>query len=118
MNENNMIYGVDISKNFTPAMVRDAIIQCFYEAHSNVLDLAKEYFDLSSDEDFEVMKKEQVSDLVETIFKTSGGDFDNPDKTALTNVVNTLRKIAELYREPDVINHNVNQIMKLINKLD
>ena len=118
MNENNMIYGVDISKNVTPVMVRDAIIQCFYEAHNDVLDLAREYFECPSEEDFETLKKEQVSDLVETIFKTSGGDFDNPNKTDLTNIVNNLKKIAELYREPDVINYNVNQIMKLVNRLD
>ncbi len=33
----NIIYGVDVTKNVTPVMVRDAIIQCFYEAHCNVL---------------------------------------------------------------------------------
>lgn len=40
----NIIYGVDATKNVTHIMVRDAIIQCFYEAHCNVLELARGTF--------------------------------------------------------------------------
>ncbi len=36
--EDNIIYGVDISKEVTPVMVRDAIIDCFTKAHSDVLE--------------------------------------------------------------------------------
>ena len=52
----NIIYGVDVTKNVTPVMVRDAIIQCFYEAHCNILELARETFGHPPEEKFEEMK--------------------------------------------------------------
>ena len=71
----NIIYGVDVTKNVTPVMVRNAIIQCFYEAHSNVLELAKDTFGHPPERKFEEMKKSHVKDLVEDIFDKIGGDF-------------------------------------------
>ena len=64
----NIIYGVDINKKVTPVMVRDAIIQCFYEAHCNVLELAKDTFGKPSKKRFEDMKKTHVKELIYDIF--------------------------------------------------
>lgn len=114
----NIIYGVNLEKKVTPIMVRDAIINCFYQAHSDVLDLAREYFKYESKESFKIAKREHVTDLVETIFAETGGNFYKPNKTDLIHVVKNLRKIASLYREPDIIKKHVDEIMQLINKID
>ena len=114
----SMIYGVDITENVTPIMVRDAIIQCFYEAHCNVLELAKETFGHPPKKRFEEMRKKQVIELVHDIFHRVGGDFDRPTKDDLLKVVEELKKFASIYREPEVIKKNVDDIMILINKMD
>jgi hypothetical protein len=114
----NIIYGVDITKNITPAMARDAIIQCFYEAHSNVLELARETFGHPPKKKFEEMKKSHVKELVQDIFDKIGGDFNKPTKDNLLKVLEGLKGFATIYRKPDIIKKHVKEIMFLINKLD
>jgi hypothetical protein len=58
--EDNIIYGVDISKEVTPVMVRDTIIDCFNEAHSDVLEEMKDYTYIESKEKIEEMKRKTV----------------------------------------------------------
>ena len=114
----NIIYGVDVTKNVTPVMVRNAIIQCFYEAHSNVLELAKDTFGHPPERKFEEMKKSHVKDLVEDIFDKIRGDFYKPTKDNLLKIIENLKEFAAIYRNPEVIDKHVNEIMQLINKLD
>jgi hypothetical protein len=115
---NNIVYGVDISKKVTPVLVRDAIIQCFFEAHCNVLELARETFGHPPEEIFEDMKKFHVKELVQDIFIKINGDFNNPTKENLILVLKNLKTFASIYRRPKIINKHVNEIMVLINKLD
>ncbi len=114
----NIIYGIDITKNITPVMVRNAIIQCFYEAHGNVLELAKESFGHPPKKKFEEMKKSHVKELIQDIFDKIGGDFNKPTKDNLLKVLENLKGFASIYRQPDVIKKHVSEIMFLINKLD
>ena len=114
----NTIYGVDVTKNVTPVMVRDAIIQCFYEAHCNVLELAKETFGHPPEKKFEEMKKSHVKELINDTFDKIGGDFDKPTKDNLLKVIENLKGFASIYRKPDVIKKHVSEIMLLISKLD
>ena len=116
--KDNIIYGVDVNKNITSVMVRDAIIQCYYEAHCDVLELAKETFGQPPREKFEEMKKSHVKDLIENIIYKVGGDFNKPDKDCLIKVLNHLKKMASIYRTPEIINKHVSEIDQLINKLD
>ena len=113
----NIIYGVDVTKNITTVMVRDAIIQCFYEAHCNVLELARETFGHPPKKKFEEMKKSHIKELVHDIFDNIGGDFNNPTKDNLLKVLENLKGFASIYRKPDVIREHVGEIMLLINKL-
>ena len=99
-------------------MVRDAIIQCFYEAHSDVLELARETFGHPPKQKFEEMKKSHVKELVQDIFDKIEGDFDKPTKDNLLKLVKTLKGFATIYRKPDVIKKHESEIMQLINKLD
>jgi hypothetical protein len=116
-NKKTIIYGVDITKKVTPVMVRDAIIQCFFEAHDNILELAKDFFGDPDKEKFEHMKKTHVKELVENIYLKIGEDFNKPTKENLIKVINHLKKIAEVYRDNDIINTHVDELMQLINKI-
>jgi hypothetical protein len=99
-------------------MVRDAIIQCFYEAHCDVLELARDTFGQPPRKKFEEMKKSHVKELVENIICNVGGDYNKPDKNCLINVLANLKKMASIYRRPEIINKHVNEINQLMNKLD
>ncbi len=112
------IYGVDVTKEVTPIMVRDAMIQCFYKAHCNVLELARETFGHPPEEKFEEMKKSHVKELVEDIFRRIGGDFNNPTKENLFKVLEKLKEFASIYRRPNIIKKHVGEMILLINKLD
>jgi hypothetical protein len=114
----NLIYGVDVTKKVTPVIVRDAIIQCFYEAHCNVLELARETFGHPPEKKFEEMKKSHVKELVQDIFIKIKGDFNNPTKENLLLVLKNLKDFASIYRKPELIKKHVKEIMTLINKLD
>jgi hypothetical protein len=114
----NIIYGVDISKEVTPIMVRDAIIDCFLKAHSNVLDEMRNYSDFKSEEEIIKMKQKNVKSLVESKFKEVGGDFNNPTKDTLMQVIVKLAEYASEFRDPIIIDRHFDEIMSLINKLD
>ncbi len=116
--QDNIIYGVDVTKNVTPVMVRDAIIQCFYEAHSDVLELARESFGHPPKKKFEEMKKIHVKELICDIFDKIGRDFNKPTKDDLLKVIDSLKRFASIYRKPDVIKKHASEIMFLIDKLD
>lgn len=116
--ENNILYGVDLNKNISPILVRDAIIKCFYEAHCNVLELARESFGYPSDKKFNEMKKSHVKELVQEIFHKIGGNFNDPTKENLEEVVEHLKKFAKVYRKPEIIKKHVNEINFLINKIE
>lgn len=111
------LYGVDLSKKVTPVMVRDAIIICFTQAHSEVLDQIREYGKSKSKEDAERMKRAEVTQLVKTKFNDVGGDFDNPTKEDLEKVVWKLARFAAEFRKEEVISKHRSEIMKLIGKL-
>ena len=121
MNKNiekcDIIYGVDITEKIEPFMVRDAIIQCFYEAHNDVLEIERERFGNPPRIKFEEMKKDYVKKMVQDIFKKIDGDFIDPAKNDLFRVIENLREIALDYRTPDVIKKHFTEILLLIDKL-
>ena len=116
--KDNTIYGVDTNKKVTPIMVRDAMIQCYYEAHCDILELARDSFYKPPKKKFEEMKKSHVKELIETLICNVGGNFNNPSKDCLNQVLNNLKKIASTYRAPEIIDKHVNEIKHLIDKLD
>lgn len=114
----NIIYGVDITNKVTPIMVRDAILDCFLKAHSNVLDEMKIYSDYKTEDEFMKIKQESVKSLVESKFKEVGGDFNNPSRDSLIQVIIKLAEYASKFRDPTIIDKHINEIMSLVNKLD
>ena len=112
-----VIYGVDSSKEVTPAMVKGAILECFSQAHSEVLELMEDYYKFSSKEEFEKMKKMNVEFVVKSKFEEVDADFENPKKEDLTRVIDKLAELAANFREPEAIKKHYGEIMLLIEKL-
>lgn len=110
-------YGVDLTKEITPIMVRDAIIGCFVKAHSDILEMMKECHDFKSKEEFEEMKQIDVKLLVKSKFEEVGADFDNPSKKDLIAVIGKLADFARNFRKPEIIKKHYDQIMQLIDRL-
>jgi hypothetical protein len=108
------IYGVDLSQNITPVIVKDAIIRCFLAAHKDVLEDLKKYGSMDSEEELEKMKKLDVELLIQKYFKETGGDFDNPSKDELVAVCDKLAEYASHFRKPDVIKKHYNEIIELV----
>jgi hypothetical protein len=111
------IYGIDLSGKVTPAMVRDAIIECFVRAHSEVLEMMKEYHKFESDEQFQQMKQLDVKILIKSKFDEIGADFDRPTKEDLAKVIDRLADFASNFRKPEIIKKHYNEIKQLIELL-
>jgi len=80
---------------------RDLVIKCFYEAQKETYHRTKQAIGISDTED-EVHKT--VLAGIRGAFKETGGDFDNPTKASLLNVIELLAKKAKLWgTPPDII---------------
>jgi hypothetical protein len=105
---NNLVYGVDISQEVTPAQVRDALVECFNQAHCEMVELG------DSDE---VLSKEYCKSIVKNAFKKVGGDFEIPTKDKLGEVVGHLAKFSETFRNKEVIEKHAGEIADLVGRL-
>jgi len=113
-----VIYGVDISEKITPIQVRDAVIECFYLAHQEILEEIREYEKTKTEEEIELMKHLDVKVLVKEFFKEVGGDYEQPTKEAIQNVCEKLSEYAANFRDKKIIEKHYGEIMKLIEKLE
>lgn len=113
----NLIYGVDPSKPVTPAMVRDAIVECFVQAHKENLEEMREYHEFKSEKEFEEMKMMDVRIIIKSKFEEIGGDFENPTKETILAVMKKLAELSINFRDPEVIKKHYGEIMELVNKL-
>ena len=113
----NKIYGIDTYKDVTPIMVRDAIIDCFYQAHEESLEQIKDLEKIPFNNNFDDFKRENVLSVIKSIFDEVGGDFDNPTKEILIKVVNGLKKYSNFFRDEKIINEHASEIMLLISKI-
>jgi len=113
----NTIYGVDNSKAFSAKDVCNAIVECFTEAHREVLDEMIEFSDGATKEEFERMKVINVKQMLSNFFREIGGDCDNPTKEELLLVLDKLKNFSSNFRNQKVINMHYNKLMKLVEKL-
>jgi len=118
MGESEMIYGVNLQGTVTPHMVRDAIIQCFFEADSEVLDGLFNQQEFSTETEEKEVKYNHVRVFIKNLFHKTQGDFNNPTKESLTNVIDQCKQYAMMFRHKEIIQENYNKIMTLINKLE
>ena len=76
------IYGVDLSEKITPVMVRDAIIECFYQAHKDEILKRMDIPEKEKDK----FTRGAIKSIVEKKFEEAKADFNNPTKKDLINV--------------------------------
>ena len=113
-----IIYGVDTEKPFTLINVRDAIVECFVNAHTEVL--AKAYKEISKgmkEGDLKKLQELNVVMLIQRYFTEVGGDFNEPTKESIIAVCNKLAEFAKKFRGEEIIKKHYGEIMQLINGL-
>ena len=113
----NTIYGINPEDDINPCMVRDAIVQCFYEADIEVLKKLFLKSDFESEKDEEIGKKHVIV-VIKKMFDDVDGDFDNPTKESLINVVEKCKEFAGMFRDKEIIEKHAAEIMSLIDKLE
>ena len=115
MSYDSCIYGVDLSGKITPVQVREAIIKCFSQAQEELM----EYMRKTTELEPKKIEKILVDFNIEKAFAETGGDFNNPTKETLTQVINKLKEYAAgVFRDADIIEKHTVEIMQLIDKLD
>lgn len=111
----NDIYGIDPSGDVSPVDVRNALVECFTQAHGDSLAHALN-IDLSEDAD-DAIKRESIITFLKGVFDKIGGDFNNPNKEDLLNAIAYLKKFSVSFRDPQIIEKHVKEIMTLVDKL-
>ncbi len=101
-----IIYGIDTDKPVTSILVRDAIVDCFYQAHCEQTEMEG-----ISDEDL----IKYCQELVKSSFIKTNASFENPTKDDLLKVVNQLAEFSKSFRNSEVIKKHFEEISTLIN---
>jgi hypothetical protein len=102
-------------RELDPVKARDLIINCFYEAQKETFARSKEMLGLRADED---QLRASVLSAVKLAFRETGGDFNNPRKKDLREVVEVLGRKSTAWGTPvDIIEYHRDQIMKVISEL-
>ena len=87
--------------------VRDALVNCFYEAHC---------VDTDIDEN-ETVSRQYCMSLVKKFFIDNNVDFDNPSKDGIVKVVESLAEFSKNFRSQEVIEKHKKEITDLLSKL-
>ena len=115
MPNDSCIYGVDLSGKITPIQVRDAIIKCFSQAQEELMKYMRETAEFKPEE----IEKMYVDSIIEKAFEEVGGDFKNPTKETLIQVIMKLKEYAAgVFRDHEIIEKHAGEIKQLIDKLD
>jgi hypothetical protein len=104
------------TNNIDPIKIRDLIIECFHVSQGEMFKQTKQRLGFShNDRDI----YERVLSVVRLAFEKVNGDFHHPSKDDLTQVHQYLLERARSWGTPeDVLKHNSNEVLSLINKLD
>lgn len=112
-----IIYGIDTEKPVSPKDVRDAIVECFTQAHSEALSDLENYNKDLTKADFEQMKRMNIRQMVRNYFEEVGGSYDAPTKDSIMNILGKLKEFAENFRDKSMIEKHFNEIKILVEKL-
>jgi len=108
-NSKNIIYSIDLDGPITPLMARDALVECFSQAHCADAGLTAE-----NDE----VNRAYCRDIVKKSFTESDGNFDNPSKQAILNAMGKLQDFAKKFRDPSIIQKHAVEMMKIVEKIN
>ncbi len=112
-----IIYGIDTDKQVNPSDVRDAIVECFTQAHSEALSDLENYNTSLNKPDFEVMKRINVRQMIRNYFDEVGGNYENPNKDSIIKVLDKVKEFAENFRDKTTIEKHFNEISILLKKI-
>jgi hypothetical protein len=115
---NEFIFGVDLSKKIETNDVRKALIDCFFQAHRDVLAEMKKFAEFESEKQFEELSYSSIEALVKNMFKEIGADYEKLKKEDFIKVVDKLVSMATNFRTKDIIEKHKSLILTLIDKLD
>ncbi|RMF06826.1 hypothetical protein D6764_01315 [Candidatus Woesearchaeota archaeon] len=115
--EPQCIYGVVIAGKPTPEQVRDAMLNCFREAHRHAMESDLKMGKLSSKKDFKAYEQSYTEFLLRQFFEEAGGDYDRPTKQALKRVVSKLARFSKHFRSKEVVQNHASEFKKLIDQL-
>lgn len=104
-----LIFGLDLEAKLTPEQVRDAMGQCFYEAHCLDAELANSEPEMS---------KTYCDDIIKKAFKDTEGDYNTPTKQSLKKVLDNLSEFSKNFRSQDIVVEHYTEINKLVEALD
>lgn len=93
----------------TAREVRDALVECFFEAHCE---------DAQIGEGDSALTRKYTTEVVKKAFTDVGGDFEKPTKQTLTAVIAKLKDFAGGFRDPSVIQRHAGEILELVEKID
>ena len=115
----NTIYGVNPDKFFTPLQVRDAIVECFYQAHGEVeKKILKEVALDFGQSGLEKISRGHVERIVRRAFAETGGDYSQPDKNSIIKAMDWLADFSKNFRNQKTIKKHYEEIMQLVEKLE
>jgi len=101
------IYGVEITSGITPAQAREALVECFYEAHGQSTGMT-----MNSQQEIETVKNYCML-CVKNAFDQTGGSFESPTKESILKVVDYLARFSAYFRDPAVIEKHKNEILQV-----
>jgi hypothetical protein len=102
--------------DMTQIKARDLIVQCFHHAQREHLAAASEFIHQPHDE---TDLRNMVIGAVRLAFKEVGGDYDQPTKATLFQVVEVLaRKSVQRQTPPEIIAHHKGEIERVLRALD
>ena len=113
----NIVYGIDTDKQVNPKDVRDAITECFTQAHSEALSDLESYSKDLSQTEFEEMKRINVRQMIRNFFDETGGNYDSPNKDSILKVIEKLKEFAHNFRDQTIIDKHFKEILVLIEKI-
>ncbi len=111
----SIIYGIDTSMPYSSIDARDAIIECFTQAHKTVLaESLKDVDNGLTEQERAHLERLNITQLVRQCFTGAGGDFEKPNKETLVKVCQQLAEFAEKFRAEHIIREHYDQILELI----
>lgn len=105
-----VLYGINKAENYTPKDVRDAITECFFQAH-------KEQIDLPQADNNDEIRKIFIKEKIKETFTVTDTNYENPSKQDLITVIDALKDFAKHYRNKEVIQKHYTEILSLIEGL-
>jgi hypothetical protein len=103
-----IIYGIDTDRPITALMVRDALVECFYEAHCQ---------DTGFDSPDENSNRSYCAALVKKAFADSGSNFEHPTKEDIIRAMGQLMEFAKNFRDPSIVQAHAKEIQLLLEKV-